>query len=506
MQFSKRLIKYSKRGHVQLGTYSGGSKLLFNQALNGVIAWGVAAWLFALNQSLLKAIFTRNSIHLKRILTQEGLTELAEGTIRVLRWGLWMSPIIFTFLRQMPDPTWYNQDGAIHTLFCIGADFTMSSEQFHKWSLEIFMWIMAYEAFRILIWLDHMGLRVATLVNLSFIGMDDLDKKFSRFTGKNGQSVIPEGVKRFMTWAPLLIPYYIPRSGEDWDYAWNTALSIQSESQNFSSLNLETLLIVFIVSLLFIQLYFALLKNRAEKSLILSNKELNLSYKDQQVNLAMHGLRSNIQITRSQSTKENSQVLILRHKNKIYNLTKDAQVKKENDSIIFTLIEDSFSVELKFSIPVQNDPVCFVDIKIENAIKSDFELITYQEWCLDSPQEDKARVNEKRESQEIILAPGSNGLYCLQPTTGMLAFMASKARPSSYLRHRCDFSEQALMTEESKSLRHWHADPATGLIFNLSLNDQQVYQNRLILGSAFYEDEAINFVKSYLLPETRTSL
>ena len=191
----------SNWGQISLADYSGGSKLLYNQALHGVIGWGVAAWLFAVNQSLLTALFKRDMIHIKRLASREGMVELAEGTIRVLRWGLWMSPIIFTFLRQMSEATWYNQDGAIHTLFCIGANIGMTPEAFHEWSLEVFMWIMAYEGFRILIWLDHMGLRVATLVNLSFIGMDDLDNRFSRFIDKSGLagSVIPEGVKRFMT-------------------------------------------------------------------------------------------------------------------------------------------------------------------------------------------------------------------------------------------------------------------------------------------------------------------
>ena len=36
---------------------------------------------------------------------------------------------------------------------------------------------------------------------------------------------IPEGVKRFTTWMPLLIPFYIPR-GRDWDYAWSQAEGI----------------------------------------------------------------------------------------------------------------------------------------------------------------------------------------------------------------------------------------------------------------------------------------
>ena len=79
---------------------------------------------------------------------------------------------------------------------------------------------------RILIWLDHMGLRVATLVNLSFLGMDKLEQRLARFLAPAATArCIPEGVKRFTTWAPLLIPFYIPR-GQDWDYAWSQAEAI----------------------------------------------------------------------------------------------------------------------------------------------------------------------------------------------------------------------------------------------------------------------------------------
>ena len=41
---------------------------------------------------------------------------LVENMIGVLRWGLWMSPIINSFLRPMAEPTWYNQDGAIRLI------------------------------------------------------------------------------------------------------------------------------------------------------------------------------------------------------------------------------------------------------------------------------------------------------------------------------------------------------------------------------------------------------
>src|SRR4029077_260981 len=102
----------------------------------------------------------------------------------------------------------------------------LSPEAFRAWSLQVFIALLAYDAVRILIWLDHMGLRVATLVNLSFLGMDRLEERLARFLGRAATArCIPEGVKRFATWAPLLIPFYIPR-GKDWDYAWSQAEAI----------------------------------------------------------------------------------------------------------------------------------------------------------------------------------------------------------------------------------------------------------------------------------------
>ncbi|WDE97095.1 hypothetical protein PQO03_03880 [Lentisphaera profundi] len=435
----------SKWGHISLGDYTGGSKLLFNQALNGVIGWGVAAWLFALNQSLLTAIFKKNSIHLKRLASREGAIELAEGTIRVLRWGLWMSPIIFTFLRQMPEATWYNQDGAVHTLFCIGADLTMSSDQFHSWSLEIFMWIMAYEGFRILIWLDHMGLRVATLVNLSFIGMDDLDTRFSRFIDKTGKagSVIPEGVKRFMTWAPLLIPYYIPRSGQDWDYAWTTALGIQDKAQPLVAASISIPQIILLITLLTVILFLfsCFKKRRSEKAQSISNQQFQVSLNSHgQILSSTHGVRSNITVSRHQNIDHKSQAssFLIQEGERWFKLFDKAEIKKENGTIIATQSSNEFTFELTLDIPVKEDAVCFMNLKIKNLKNQDrsLRLMPYFEWCLDNMKEDLLRQAEQRESQEVLLEPGSNALYALQPTTSMVGFLASKSAPDKYLRHK----------------------------------------------------------------------
>ena len=94
----------------------------------------------------------------------------------------------------------------------------------------MFLGLLAYDWFRVLIWFDHMGLRVATLVNLSFIGGDRLDVRAAQALGHTGRThVIPEGVRRFATWAPLLIPFYIPR-GAEWDQVWVEAERMQAAS------------------------------------------------------------------------------------------------------------------------------------------------------------------------------------------------------------------------------------------------------------------------------------
>ena len=118
-----------------------------------------------------------------------------------MRWGLWMSPIINSFLRQSPDPTWYNQDGAVRSLVAIGADIGLPNADFRAFSLAIFMGLLAYDWLRVLIWFDHMGLRVATLVNLTFAGGDRLDEAAGRWLGHPQRTrAIPDGIRRFATW------------------------------------------------------------------------------------------------------------------------------------------------------------------------------------------------------------------------------------------------------------------------------------------------------------------
>jgi len=214
---------FNKYGMVNLGQVAGGVRLFYSESISGVINWSLAAPLFAINAVLLTALLQRSLGPIRGLFSAAGLESLVELGVRVMRWGLWMAPIINTFLRQAGEPSWYNQDGAVRSLVAIGADVGMPHVDFADFSLTIFIGLLAYDWLRVLIWFDHMGLRVATLVNLSFLGGDRLDEAAGRFLGHGARTrAIPDAIRRFGTWAPLLIPYYIPR-GANWDKAWTGA-------------------------------------------------------------------------------------------------------------------------------------------------------------------------------------------------------------------------------------------------------------------------------------------
>jgi len=221
---------FSRWGAINLGAVSGGLKQFYCDSLAGVINWSIAAPLFSINLIVLNAIFNRSLEPLRHLLTRDGLANVVTQAVRVQRWGLWMAPIIQTFLKMAPHPAWYNQDGAIRTGLASAQALRLDEAAFREWSLQTFLGLMTYGWLRILIWFDHMGLRVATLVNLSFIGLDRLEARLSRWLGHASPTpVIPEGIRRFATWAPLLLPFYIPR-GAEWDFVWQESQRLATAS------------------------------------------------------------------------------------------------------------------------------------------------------------------------------------------------------------------------------------------------------------------------------------
>src|SRR4029077_2715482 len=87
----------SKWGYINLGPVTGGPSLFFAESLAGVISWSVPAWLFALNRTAMAACFQREATPIRHLFTMDGLVQLTQNMIVVLRWGLWMSPIINSF-------------------------------------------------------------------------------------------------------------------------------------------------------------------------------------------------------------------------------------------------------------------------------------------------------------------------------------------------------------------------------------------------------------------------
>jgi cyclic beta-1,2-glucan synthetase len=253
---------FSKWGATSLGPVEGGVRLLYDESLSGVINWSLAAPLFSINLVLLTALLRRSLEPFRALFSPQGVVGVVEQAIRVLRWGLWMAPVIYSFLRMAPDPTWYNQDGAVRSLVATVQSWTLAPEAFRAWSLQVFLGLLAYDWFRVLIWFDHMGLRVATLVNLSFIGGDMADERAARALGHHGRThVIPEGVRRFATWAPLLIPFYIPRGGE-WDYVWGEAERMQASAPSLLP-PVETVLVGYGLAALAALVLAVLLRRRA---------------------------------------------------------------------------------------------------------------------------------------------------------------------------------------------------------------------------------------------------
>ncbi len=227
---------FSKWGVTNLGPAEGGVKLFYLESLSGVIQWIFAAPLFSINLFFLTALVKRDLKPLRVLFSEEGARQLVDNAILVLRWGLWMAPVIYTFLKAAGEPAWYNQDGLVRTGVATVMSAVSTPAEFATWSLSIFTGLLAYDWLRVLIWFDHMGLRVATLVNLSFVGGDVADERAARFVGKAQVSrAVPVGLRRFGTWAPLLLPFYIPR-GADWDKAWGAAERLRTTSSPVTDL------------------------------------------------------------------------------------------------------------------------------------------------------------------------------------------------------------------------------------------------------------------------------
>jgi len=527
----------SKWGRIELGPYTGGAKLLLNEALKGVIGWGVAAWLFALNRSLLLAVFQRETAPLRRIFSRDGITELTDGTVHVLRWGLWMAPVIFTFLRQMPVPTWYNQDGAIHTGFCIVNNLSMDGQQFRDWSLKVFTWVLSYDFFRILIWLDHMGLRVATLVNLSFLGMDRLDERAARFVRPWATArCIPEGVKRFTTWAPLLIPFYIPR-GVEWDWAWTHSEAVQNSSRGVLDHLLATpgaaLAWLVVAAVATVSLVRFSCRRLTGKSL--PPEEHTLANSRYAVTAKANGeLRSALVAPGYDVTRRSyegmdpaGRVLFLSEFPDVWPVVGNypaelfAKSRIEGDGRAIRITNESHDIRATVTIrfPAGDGLVAaeIWEVALENLGERAriVNVVPYLEWVLDRPAADRGHTQYNRLFPETSYQPSMNAVLAWHRMTKKLGILAADRPSHGFLTSRVDFIGRAgsIWTPECLEADldqrflaphqvepHPTFDPIGSLWLTIPLAARGAETLKLLIGCADDKEEASGWVQRYLSP------
>jgi len=541
-------VLISKWGQMDLGYTPGGVKLLFTESLDGVIKWSVATWLFAVNKVFMQAFFDKDKTPIKFFFSKAGLAQLSELMIHVLRWGLWMSPIIYTFLRMMPNPTWYNQDGAIRTLFAIYNQLTMTAPAFVAWSLKMFIWILAFDAFRILIWMDHMGLRVATLVNLSFLGMDKLDEKVSKFIGKAAaQRYIPEGVKRFATWAPLLIPFYIPR-GAQWDEVWSSAEKLQNAARGkglipyLQSLSAPHMLgFVFLCVLVCTGFSFVirLLRRRSRARSIRSYEVANREYKvvakkNGEIYSELLGKECDVSRRSYDQIDPCGRILYLvdtvagpHGKPKAWPIAGNfpteqfeaSQIERCEDVLKVINTSQGVKTTIEISLPDAESTAELWKISIENLTERSRQLkvVPYLEWVLNGGLHDRFHTQYARLYPEMEYVAASNAILSWQKSTKSMGLLASDVAPEGFHSGRVDFigrgqsiwAPRSLETLDFLPARDTAAyptfDPIGSLMVNVSVASRATMTVRLMIGYSKNKKVALEMIAKYLKPNPAQS-
>jgi cyclic beta-1,2-glucan synthetase len=530
----------SKWGFIDLGTVNGGVSLLFAEALAGVISWSIPAWLFAINRTFMAAYFQKEAAPIKALFTREGMVQLTENMIQVLRWGLWMSPIINSFLRPMGEPTWYNQDGAIRTLWAIIQDIRLSPDEFRVWSLQVFIYLLAYDWVRIVIWLDHMGLRVATLVNLSFLGMDNLERRLARFLAPEATArCIPEAVKRFTTWAPLLIPYYIPR-GRDWDYAWSQAEILSRNKTGglvpaLVALPLPEKGLLLAGVVVASTAVFAAIRRLRERygapsmtTCSLDNPEYEVVlHDDGEILSRVRGIAYDVSRRSYDLLDPAGRTLFL------VDTARDAgdparawpvignfpagraeppQIERDEQSLRIGNTRDGLRTTLEISLPGLTDPVELWTINVENLSASPrrIKVVPYLEWVLNRPDADRGHTQYNRLFAEMDYAQGLQAVLAWDKHAKAMGLLASDVAPEGFLTARIDFIGRARSLWTPRVLEtlafsvprdteaHPTFDPIGSLLLGLNLPARGSSRLRLLIGLARDKAQAIDLIARHL--------
>lgn len=535
----------SKWGRIDLGGYTGGVKLFFDEALAGLITWSIAAPLFAINRAFMIAYFQRDKAPIRYFFSKAGAVELSVNLIHVMRWGLWMSPIINSGIHMMAKATWYNQDGAIRTMVAIFKNLTLNPAEFQIWSLGVFVSLLSYNVLRVLIWIDHMGLRVATLVNLSFLGMDRLDERIARFIGPSAaQRYLPESVKRFTTWAPLLIPFYLPR-GKDWDFAWTKSQEIQNAAAHATTFAQKLLAMgwrpaVLSVGLgaLGVALLLAGIKLLFRRSAARRPVTNTLSNREYKVMVQSDGAAySQIAANGFDLTRRSYDVidpagraLFLVEKTDGVSISWPIMGNAPTDKYELSRLEsgpDSIRVlntsrrlraTVEITLPTADSTAERWAVTIENPTDAvrDIKVVPYLEWVLDQAGSDRGHTQYVRLFPEMEYVAGSNAVVVNQRKTKTMGFIASDLPAEGFHSSRMDFIGRARSLWSPRLLEtlaflppidtkpYPTFDPIGSLLVGLRVEAQSKRTVHFLVGYAKNREQALSMIQSGIQPQAGT--
>ncbi|MFA7257420.1 MAG: hypothetical protein WC047_07605, partial [Kiritimatiellales bacterium] len=486
-------------------------------------------------------LLNRDVSSIRRIATRGGVTELADGTVYVLRWGLWMAPLIFTFLRPMAEAAWYNQDGLIRTFFAIYNSLTRDASGFTAWSLTVFSWIIGYAWFQIIIWIDHMGLRVATLVNLSFLGVDRLDERCAKFVGREASArFIPEAVKRFTTWAPLLIPFYLPK-GDQWEQVFSAGVAIQAKQATFE-ISLLSILYASLAAALIMTLLFTLRRKliahrekRIERTFRLVNNKYSVELKKSgEINSFLTSNGFGISRCAFEKVDPSGRILFVVETDAtgkplcswpvLGNYPKEqfhpSCWECDSDQIKVINISNEVCVTVTIRLPGRNDPVELWEIELENlsGTARHLKIVPYLEWMLNRPEADRNHTQYNRLYPEMSYNTGLNAIKALHRGTKLHGILASQKKPAGILTGRIDFigragtvwTPRALETLAFREALNKDAlptfDPIGALLLDAPLPANGKTSHKILIGACEQKQRAAQLILKHLKPEIDSSL
>ena len=538
----------SKWGRVDLGGYTGGVKLFYNEALAGLITWSIAAPLFSINRAFMIAYFQKDKAPIRYFFSKAGAAELSVNLIHVMRWGLWMSPIINSGIHMMAEATWYNQDGAIRTLVAIFKNLTLNPADFQLWSLGVFVSLLSYNVLRVLIWIDHMGLRVATLVNLSFLGMDRLDERIARFIGPSAaQRYLPESVKRFTTWAPLLIPFYIPR-GQNWDFAWTKSQEIQNAAaeattfaQRLLALGWRPAVMYVLGGALGVAVLLAGLKLLFRRSAARRPVTNTLANREYKVTVQSDGAAHSQIAAKGFDLTRRSYDVIDPAGRALFLVEKTAgagtlswpimgnaptdqhelsRLESGPDSIRILNTSHSLRATVEITLPDADSTAERWAVTIENPSNNvrELKVVPYLEWVLDQAGSDRGHTQYVRLFPEMEYVAGSNTVVVNQRKTKTMGFIASDLPTEGFHTSRMDFIGRARSLWSPRLLEtmaflppvdtkpYPTFDPIGSLLVGLRVEPNSKRTVHFLVGYAKNREQALSMVQSGLKPQAGSAV